>query len=96
MFLLLIPCLLVTERVCCEPYDVFLVCSGSERDVEISAMDDKLGGSLRCFLDAHELSPSGGSPIKVMRFALETCRHSVVVISPSFLEKEDRKTEMKY
>jgi len=77
------------------PYDVFLVHTGRQK-IEVATMKDFLeSGNFHSFFD-REMRPSADSPTEQMKYALETCRHPVVVISRDFLAKRVPWNELVY
>lgn len=81
-------------------YDVFLVHAGPERPVVVDSMykilEEKNPTKLKCFLDEKSLNHQDYSPNTAMQLALETCRHSVVVISKDFLLSRHPRNELTY
>lgn len=70
-------------------YDVFLVHSGAQKNVQASGMkcafQRRMGKNTKIFLDK-DMENGGGAPVQQMREALSTTRHVVAVISEEFLD----------
>jgi len=78
------------------PYDLFLVHTGPQKMVEVAGLEECLtSAGFNCFLD-REMRIADGAPSEKMRFALETSRYAVVVISKEFLTKPDPCAELVY
>lgn len=76
------------------PYDVFLIHTGHQKQLEVATAKDIFALSgFECFFD-YNMVTSEGSPTEMMRFALETCRHSIVFLSTAFLKRNDPVAEL--
>lgn len=78
------------------PLDIFLIHTGAQKLVEVDTMEDIFTSSgFQCFFD-YDMEPSRRSPVDTMKFALESCRHSVVVLSKAFMTRRAPCAELMY
>ncbi|CAB9501602.1 Ankyrin Repeat Protein [Seminavis robusta] len=77
-------------------FDVFLSHTGKQKLSEVDTMNRTFAAAgLNCFFD-QQMRPLDGDPTRQMQYALETCRHAVVVISEEFLTKPYPCAELRY
>ena len=78
------------------PYDVFLLHAGENKYETAGNLVEYLNmAGFECFLDK-EMRQGRGAPTHQMRWALETCRHVVVLISHDFVLKKHPCAELDY